>query len=378
MTRQMHYFFRSKRYRTPRLTAQWFRGDQEMRVFLEPSPLWSRFLLWLLSSAAAITTVWACFATYESTSVFSGELQTVGSEYQIKSAEDGFIAKVIGSPHQFFRKGQTIFALSAIDLRSQIDSIDQRLELIAKMQVSSDISFRGKVRQLRRRIDFLADLIQRFERLEKSGGIPQIQVLEHRSELEDAIASTAALTQENAMKQYSLEMEKNAAVAQQRQIRQSLARVLVTAPADGYLQNAPQRSVGELVKAGEALATFIPVAPLVAQVQVPSRLSRPIRPGEPVQLGVDAFPSADFGYLKARIASISPTAIAAKEGAASGPGYNSQISSDPVLDGDSRISYDKLKSGMSVQARVTLEKRPVITLVFDFIDRMIKPIGESR
>jgi multidrug resistance efflux pump len=378
MTKRRQFLFRSERPRSPRLGPQWFRADQETRLFLEPSPLWSRFLLWSLSGGAAITTVWACFATYESTSVFSGELQTVRGEYQIKSAEDGFISEVNASPHRFFRRGQTIFALSTLDQRAQIQSVDRRLAIIGRMQNSIESSFRGKQEQLQRRIDLSADLIHRFERLEQSGGIPQIQLLERRAELENALAGLEALEQEKAMNQYTAEMEKNSVETQIDQIKRSLSRVVIAAPADGYLQNAPQRSVGERVQAGEALATFVPVDPLVAQVQVPSRLARPIRTGESVQLGVDAFPSSDFGYLQGRVASISPTSIAPKDSSASGSGYNVQISIDPVVDGDSKIPFDRLKSGMAVQARITLDRRPVITLIFDFLDRLIKPIGESR
>lgn len=378
MTKKRRYLFRSDRSRLPRLGPQWFRADQDTRLFLEPSPLWSRVLLWSLSTGAAITTVWACFATYESTSVFSGELQTVRGEYQIKSAEDGFISEVNASPHQFFRKGQTIFALSTTDQRAQIQSVDKRLAIIARMQNSIELSFRGKQEQLQRRIDLSAELIRRFERLEKSGGIPQIQLLERRAELENALAGLEALEQEKAMNQYTAEMEKNSVETQIGQIKRSLTRVVIAAPADGYLQNAPQRSVGERVQAGEALATFVPVDPLVAQVQVPSRLARPIRSGEAVQLGVDAFPSSDFGYLQGRVDSISPTSIAPKDAAAGGSGFNVQISIDPVVEGDSKIPFDQLKSGMAVQARITLDRRPVITLVFDFLDRLIKPVGESR
>jgi len=378
MNKQRRYLFRSERRRIPRLGAQWFRADQDTRLFLEPSPLWSRFLLWSLSMGAAITTVWACFATYESTSVFSGELQTVRGEYQIKSAEDGFISEVNASPHQFFRKGQTIFALSTIDQRAQIQSVDKRLAIIARMQNSIESSFRGKQEQLQRRIDLSVDLIRRFERLEKTGGIPQIQLLERRAELENALAGLEALEQEKAMNQYTAEMEKNSVETQIDQIKRSLSRVVIAAPADGYLQNAPQRTVGERVQAGEALATLVPVDPLVAQVQVPSRLARPIRSGEAVQLGVDAFPSSDFGYLSGRVASMSPTSVAPKDASAGGSGYNVQISIDPVAESDAKIPFDQLKSGMAVQARITLDRRPVITLVFDFLDSLIRPVGESR
>ena len=107
---------------------------QQSGIFLRPSPLWSRVLLWVLSGGASLTLVWSCLATYESTSVFSGQLQTVRGELQLKSSDDGYVSVANTGSHRFFRKSAVIFAFSSLEQRSQIDSLSRRLQFISEME----------------------------------------------------------------------------------------------------------------------------------------------------------------------------------------------------------------------------------------------------
>jgi len=346
-------------------------------IFLRPSPLWSRALLWTLSAGSTLALVWSCFATYESTSVFPGLLQTVRGEIQLKPAEDGFVAVSRTGSHQFFRKGDVIFAFSADEQRSQIDALSRRIALITSLEGSIEAGFLVKQRQLQRRIAVARDLIQRFEMLRGVGAIPEVQLLERRAELEETVASLEGLAEEKTMNLHSAAMEKIAAQSQLQQLKRSLPRFVIRSPSDGYLQNAPHRNVGDRVQAGEVLATFVAVDPLQAVVEVPSRLSRPLVIGEPLELSIDAFPSADYGYLDARIQSISPTSVQDRE-AQGAPSFSVTIAIRTPLPAASRIRLTDLRSGMAVQARITTDRRPVISMVFDFLNGLAKPMGETR
>lgn len=350
---------------------------QQSGIFLRPSPLWSRVLLWVLSGGASLTLVWSCLATYESTSVFSGQLQTVRGELQLKSSDDGFVSIANTGSHRFFRKSAVIFAFSSLEQRSQIDSLSRRIQLISELERSIESSFRARQRQLQRRIALLADLVARYESIQGMGAIPEIQILERKAELEDSIASLEGLVSEKTSNLHNAAMEKNTAIAQLQQLRRSLPRLIVRAPSDGYLLNAPHRSTGDRVQAGEVLATFVPVEPLQAVVQVPTRLSRPLAVGEPVELSIDAFPSADYGFLKARVQSIAPTAVSSSEPQAA-PSFNVKIAISTPLPSTSRIRFADLRSGMAVQARITTDRRPVISMVFDFLNGLTRTMGESR
>lgn len=348
----------------------------ESSIFLRPSPLWSRILLWVLSGGATITLVWSCFATYESTSVFPGELQTVRGEMELKAAEDGLISLSRSGSHQLFRKGDVIVALSTAEQSSQIAALLRRLALLRSLERSIEAGFLVKERQIQRRIRVTRDLIARFERLRGVGAIPEIQLLERKAELEETLSSLDGLTEEKTMNLHTAAMERNAVEPQLQQLRRSLPRLVIRAPGDGYLQNSPHRSVGERVQAGEVLATFVAADPLQAVVEVPSRLSRPLVLGEPVELSVDAFPSADYGHLQARIQSISPTSVQDRQ-LQRAPSFSVTIAIQAPLP-TSKIALADLRSGMAVQARMTTARRPVISMVFDFLNGLIKPMGESR
>lgn len=349
----------------------------ESSIFLRPSPLWSRALLWVLSGGATLTLVWSCFATYESTSVFPGELQTVRGEIQLKAAEDGLITLSRTGSHQFFRRGDVIVALSAAEQSAQIAALTSRLALLGALERSIEAAFLVKQRQIQRRIRVTSDLIARFEMLRGVGAIPEIQLLERQAELEEAKASLESFAEEKTMNLHSAAMEKNAVEAQLQQLQRSLPRLVLRAPSDGTLQNGPHRNVGERVQAGEVLTTFVAADPLQAVVKVPSRLSRPLALAEPVELSVDAFPAADYGYLEARIQSISPTSLQDREPQGA-PSFSATITIQTPLPAASKIALADLRSGMAVQARITTGRRPVINMVFDFLNGLIKPMGELR
>lgn len=352
-------------------------SGSESRIFLRPSPLWSRALLWALSGGATCALVWSCFATYESTSVFPGELQTVRGEIQLKAAEDGLISVSHTGSNQFFRRGDVIVGLSDVEQGSQIAALSRRLALLRSLERSIESGFLVKQRQIQRRILVASDLIARFEGLRGVGAIPEIQLLEQKADREEAVASLEGLVEEKAMNLHTAAMEKNSVETQLQQLRRALPRLAIRAPADGYLQNPRHRSVGERVQAGEVLATFVAVDPLRAVVEAPSRLSRPLAVGEPVELSVDAFPSTDYGYLPARIQSISPTSVQDREPQGA-PSFSVTIAIQAPLPATSKIAMSDLRSGMAVQARITTDRRPVISLVFEFLDGLIKPMGESR
>jgi hypothetical protein len=44
----------------------------------------------------------------------------------------------------------------------------------------------------------------------------------------------------------------------------------------------------------------------------------------------------------------------------------------------SRFPIDQLRPGMGVKAKVKLRERAVITLVFDFLDKAIAPLTQSK
>ena len=150
----------------------------------------------------------------------------------------------------------------------------------------------------------------------------------------------------------------------------------VLAPVSGTVHTMRFNAAGERVSAGDEMATIVPRLQLLAAVSVPSRVSAPVKKGNSAKLSVDAFPSNDFGELSGTIVSISPnTSISQEVGKDSN--YRAMIAIDRALV-SSRFPIDQLRPGMGVKAKVKLRERAVITLVFDFLDKAIAPLTQSK
>ncbi len=117
-------------------------------------------------------------------------------------------------------------------------------------------------------------------------------------------------------------------------------------------------------------------APARWPVQVSSRLAAPITPGKPAEITVDAFPSNDFGTLKGEVESISPT-TSTPDAKGQAPAYMARIRIPPAGI-PARFPAESLRSGMGITARVVLEEKPMISLVFDFVNDLFKPMTERR
>ena len=96
----------------------------------------------------------------------------------------------------------------------------------------------------------------------------------------------------------------------------------------------------------------------------------------PADIDIDAFPTSDYGSIRAVVSSISPTTR-----------QSSNQSSDKAYEADLRLitpqnpkklSIDDLRPGMAITAKIRLREKPIISTVFNFLDGLFEPINEQR
>ena len=81
--------------------------------------------------------------------------------------------------------------------------------------------------------------------------------------------------------------------------------VVLRAPQDGIVLEVAKRSDGSVLHEGEPLITLIPLdMPLIAEVMIESAEVGYPKPGDPVEVKVDAFPYPRHGMLEGRLRSI--------------------------------------------------------------------------
>ncbi len=161
-----------------------------------------------------------------------------------------------------------------------------------------------------------------------------------------------------------------AALDQERIERRAQAEALVNAPAAGTVA-AILVEPGQVVASGATLLTLLPEgSPLQAHLFAPSRAVGFVRAGQEVLLRYPAFPFQKFGSHRARVLSVSRTAIAPAElGFAPADGSREPLYRVKVaLEAQTVAAYGRaepLQAGMQVEADVLLDRRRLIEWVFE-------------
>ena len=161
-----------------------------------------------------------------------------------------------------------------------------------------------------------------------------------------------------------------AQLAQEQVERRAQADAEVVAPAAGTVA-ALLAEPGQLVGPGATLLTLLPDgSPLEAHLYAPSRAIGFIRAGQEVLLRYPAFPYQKFGSHRARVVSVSRSALAPAElGYVPRDGMREPLYRIKVaLARQTVAAYGReepLQAGMEVEADVLLDRRRLIEWVFE-------------
>lgn len=360
----------------PKPTTAQQNVEVQHQLLLTPPPLWSRSLIWSLGLGTLALVGWSFFAKIEETSSLPGQLETLRSEVSIKSPDTAIVADVSVRQYQLVKRNQKLFVLSRQDLEPRLESLQSKLQMLERRNLYEQASFESRMRQTRAQIELNADLVKRLNGLFEMGSVQEVQLLEKRNQLYQSRQDLQTLLEEKAKAVANYQIELNDVRNQLQELQGRAKQFEIRSPIAGTLQRLAIQADGERVQSGDILATVVPREGLIAAVQVSSRLAAPVAPGKTAEITVDAFPANDYGTLKGVVETISPT-TSTPDPKGQSPAYLARIRIAP----DSipaKFPSASLRSGMGVTARVVLEQKPVISLVFDFVRDLAKPMAERR
>ena len=161
-----------------------------------------------------------------------------------------------------------------------------------------------------------------------------------------------------------------AAALEQRTVDAEARRLqFVTAPIAGRIAALPVVT-GQTVNAGATVAVIVPEGgQLEAELLAPSRAIGFVRPGQQVQISLQAFPYQRFGTVSGRIRLVSSTVLSPNEVAIQGlniqePTFRIRVS----LAQESMQAYGEtypLQPGMLVSGDIVFDRRTLIQWLFD-------------
>ena len=376
---------------------------EEGRGLVRVSPPWTWGLLLVLLSALSAALLASIFGKVEVNGRGRGILRPSSGVRMVIAKIDGTVGQLEARTGQQVRTGAVLVRLEAppvqaqlLEAQHQVDNVRKHFKVTAALQ---DRAFAQQTQRLAARIHKLKDQIhsQRhsIELLDRN--LSRTLALERERILSPAKADEAREASAQAHRQLSLaeqaleqaaqdqaglENGRQDSLWQRRQTIESaetrvesmafmLGQTLLKAPEDGLVE-AMLVKPGAVVQAGQALCKLIPQgAPLQVVAFLEEKDRAFVKPGDEVQLELDQLPYAEYGTVRARVAHISddlasPFEIREALGdnpAAPGPTFRVELD---ILEAKAALKAGiPLRSGMLMNARFTLRRQRLITLVLD-------------
>lgn len=148
----------------------------------------------------------------------------------------------------------------------------------------------------------------------------------------------------------------------------------IKAPVCGILQGINNLYPGNVVQAGQSIATLSPQSDLIAECYVHTRDVGLLRTGQPTRFQVDAFDYNYFGILTGKVISIDNDFTMADNN----PVFKVRCSFDTTQLHLKNGFTGQLKKGLTLQARFIIGERTLWQLLWDNIDDWLNPAAPGK
>jgi multidrug resistance efflux pump len=323
---------------------------------------------------------------------------------------DGTVGQVEARSGQQVKAGDVLVRIEAppvqaqwLEARRQVEAVRRHFKVTATLQ---DRSHAEQIRRLAARMARLKEQgqsqrrsiamtelnLQRSLELERQGVLSPASVDEAREALaraERQLSQSGQALETASQEWATLEYGRQDSLWQRRQTIQSaevraealafmLGQTVLEAPEDGMVE-AMLVKPGEVVRTGQALCKLIPQkVPLEVVAFLEEKDRAFVRPGDEVRLELDQLPYAEYGTVRARIERISDdlaSAFEIQEALGDNP-----FPGTPTFRVELRLTDTRavaqagipLRSGMLMNARFTLRRQRLITLVLDPLRKWLR------
>ena len=365
----------------------------------DPPPKVIRFIGWWLIWLFVIGLLVAIFVHLPETEHAAFILVPREGADPIQSPRLATVSRVLVTEGQTVGAGAELFVLRSDEIRAfdvQLRTLTEDLHTqeltLAKMdeayaaeaniknaqvsQAESELRFREKQTASNR------DLLNRLEKLSKSGGFSQIDLLKLQleaagSEKDQAVAQRTLeqvrlerqqLENQNSRKRAEqsgevekLKMKLGALKGDLENSQQNL--LTIRAPYDAVILSLAQRNVGSVVQSGQELCQLgrTEAKPLARLMLNESSLAK-LKSDQPVRFFFEAFPYQRYGALSGKLDWVSPSPVTDSTG--------QHFVALASIDESANRRHLPLRSGMKGEARVRVGSRTLIEYAFEPIRQL--------
>lgn len=270
---------------------------------------------------------------------------------------------------------------SLMSMNSERDAINELSQSEINKSQAQYSAVENEIPALRDQISASEKKLDMYSRLEKTGGVSQVQRLESQQKLDSYLRELTAMqgnknvlaseliNLKNQLQQKKATIlkdvrtsisEKNAELLiVEARLRSSDSDVLkntITSPVDGIIQSLPSSSEGSVIAPGGTVAVIVPTTKTaLIEAKLSPRDIGFVNVGQSVRIKIDAFDYSRYGALDGIVKKISPTTDSDERG---GVFYKVQVSISKPYFGESPGRFD-LIPGMTGEADIVTGDKTV-------------------
>ncbi len=376
-------------------------GTESQMLPQDPPPWFIRSTAWLLIALFGVALLAAIAIKLPETVTCPFVLVPAGGADPIQSPRLAVLSQVSVHVGQSVKAGDPLYVLRSDEIRgwgTEQQTLGQDLQTHEQGLVKADTSYKSAVEiktaeiaQAESEVAFREkhaassrELLNRLEKLTKSGGISAVEVLQHR--LDAAESEKDLSVAQRTLEQVKLERQQMEAeyartraenVAEIEKLKMRLAArsgdledskqnlLVIRAPYSGVVISQAQQNAGSVVQNGQELCQLArtnakPFASLTfAEASVPKLAN-----GQRVRLFFEAFPYQRYGAVNARLYWVSPSAVST----AQGQHFAGLASIDDTE--VTKKNHLALRVGMGGEARIVVGRRTMIEYAFEPIRQL--------
>ncbi|OKH21238.1 HlyD family secretion protein [Hydrococcus rivularis NIES-593] len=397
------------------------------------------FLVLIAGGAIALSSILEFNVTVKAPATIrpAGELRLV------QSAIEGTVLQIEVSENQTVKKGQIVarlddaqlqikrsqllgdlkqWELQLVQLGTQLGTLDTQIGAESKFAMRSIAAAQAALRESERNykqlqittyselqeaiasMNLAADELARYKKLEDTGAISKMQVIEKEAALKVATSrvqrlkaainptdASVARAREQVAQEKARGEQTLASLHQQKeqllqnrieiqtqihrtqkelqQVEKELDGTLIRAPIDGTVLQLQLRNPGQVVQPGGAIAQIAPHnALMIVKARVDERDIGKVQTGQTVQMRVSACPYTDYGTLDGIVKAIAPDTHpteSSEAGAAVAPPSSYEVTIQPRTSavGDKKERSCSLQFGMEGRADIISRRETVMQFV---------------
>ena len=370
---------------------KFFEKNEKFNSFstLEQSKYIANKIVLVITASSGLGLLLLIFAKTDQIIIVQGELQPISRVREIKIPISGVVEKIFVQDGDYVTKKQRLLKLDDNLSKETNQNIIKKIKLKNNELQFKNIEFKDAIKiivneitNLKNVIDIEESSLNRFDLLLREGALSKYDYDEQKIkiiDLKSKLISKKAFknVRENQLKQ-QIKLIENDIINLKNEldnVNEKLKYSYVNSPINGYIFDLKAKDKGFVLNPNTEIMRIVPDNDLEAIVNINSSDIGFVDLGRRAEIGIDSYPSSDFGVLNGKL-----TFISQNSSTISSNNNNLFFKAKISLENQYLNSVSgknlSLKPGMTITANIKLRRLSYLQILFNLFTDKAKSIKE--